>query len=97
VTTLQTHTKQVTNQNKPEELTITSPLRQVQQLNAHELKHLLNLRIREQRRLAIKNRLLEVILVTHQVEAQIPTEVQTPTDRLLHQVEDLDKQLCYTD
>ena len=89
--------KQATNQNKPGELTIISPLSQPKQLHAHELKPLLNLRIREQTSLAIKNRLLEVIRITHQVEAQIRTEVQTPTDRLLHQVEDLDKLLCYTD
>ncbi len=57
----QVQIKQATNQNKRGELTITSQLSLPKQLNAQELKALLNLRIREQRSLAIKNRLLEVM------------------------------------
>ena len=83
--TLQAQKNLATSQNKQGELTITSHLSQPKRLQAHKLKPLLNLRN------------LEVNRIIHQVGAQILTEAQIPTDRLLHRVEDLDKLLCYTD
>ncbi len=70
----QVQKNRITNQNKQGGHSISSHQGQPKRLHAHELKHLLNLRIRKQTSLAIKNRLLEVIRIIHEVEAQIPTE-----------------------